>query len=372
MNNILYTSLFKKFQSIFLTWKQTSSPKKAFSEEVYVFSCHLIAILTLNRQSDSCLFEFLQNSHQLRLLIFKTYYDKGKNTIEPLLLMEQAIGLLILTGEISESHMKFIKKLQQFLMDILSEKRISKTTLIYKKVIESKNSKTKAFYTKIFYVYRLTFTHPISLEKFFYYGYRGCMAAPLADSSYWSSSKTVKQTLKEFGATCFKKKILGVYTWIDTALNREIFLHKKFDVKNNPKFMNRANQTSTKFQFERTGIPQSEISNKKRSKALRGRVFSPETRERMRQSHLNRVRSEEETRGRREAMIRTNQQVAICPHCGLQVGMPGGRRWHFNNCLQNPNVSEDAIRDHERVRQAQIERNKNRSRNRRKDKKEDS
>jgi hypothetical protein len=77
------------------------------------------------------------------------------------------------------------------------------------------------------------------------------MTAPLADSSYWSSSKTVKQTLKEFAATCFKKKILCVYKSIDKALNREIFLHKKFDVKNNPKFMNRANLTATKFQFER-------------------------------------------------------------------------------------------------------------------------
>lgn len=280
--------------------------------------------------------------------------------------MEQSFSLLVLTKEISSSHMIFIKKLQQFLMNIFTEKRIKKTTLCYSKIIESKNLQLTEFYTKFFYVYRLIFVHPVTSEKLYYYGYRSCKTGPLRDSKYWSSSDTVKKLIREFGSKCFKKKILGVYTFIIEALEVEIFLHKKFDVRNHPKFLNLANQTSTKFEFG-SSAPRSKISNQKRSKTLQNRIISPKTREKISQSHLNRERSESETLNRQQAMIKTNSRFAVCPHCYREVGIPGGKRWHFENCLENPNISEAALLDRENVRNQQIERNRSRRKNKKQD-----
>jgi hypothetical protein len=75
--------------------------------------------------------------------------------------------------------------------------------------------------------------------------------------------------MKEHGLSFFKKKILGVYAYKKEALKKEIRLHLYFDVKNNSYFFNRANQTSSKFEFDNTGRIQSDLSNRKRSAKLK-------------------------------------------------------------------------------------------------------
>lgn len=45
----------------------------------------------------------------------------------------------------------------------------------------------------------------------------------------------------------------------------EVFYHDFFDVKNHPKFFNRANQTSSKFCADNTGRVPTLESNQKRS-----------------------------------------------------------------------------------------------------------
>jgi hypothetical protein len=58
----------------------------------------------------------------------------------------------------------------------------------------------------------------------------------------------------------------------EEALEAEVILHKFYDVKNNPHFTNQANQTSSKFDYNNTGIPMSEKTRKKISKAKKGHL----------------------------------------------------------------------------------------------------
>lgn len=64
------------------------------------------------------------------------------------------------------------------------------------------------------------------------------------------------------------------------ALEAEVIIHNFYDVKNNPHFANQANQTSSKFDYDNTGIPVSEETRKKISKSnqghLKGTKQSPE------------------------------------------------------------------------------------------------
>lgn len=65
----------------------------------------------------------------------------------------------------------------------------------------------------------------------------------------------------------------------EEALAAEVVLHKFYNVKDNPHFANQSNQTSSKFDYDNSGIPMSEETKKNISKAKKGkrmRKQSPE------------------------------------------------------------------------------------------------
>jgi hypothetical protein len=97
-----------------------------------------------------------------------------------------------------------------------------------------------------YYVYRLTCTHPLS-EARYYYGVRQCRCLPQEDTNYWSSSRVVGAARKTLGKQWFVKKIVSVHPTRQAALMKEIRLHHCFNVRDNPKFFNQANQTSIGF-----------------------------------------------------------------------------------------------------------------------------
>ena len=85
-------------------------------------------------------------------------------------------------------------------------------------------------------MYRLTLQEPSKyhskiVKKFYYYGYRKTSIFPQDNSSYWSSNVEIKKLIK-MDEGDLKKKILGIYIHMSHALNKEIFLHSRFDVKN--------------------------------------------------------------------------------------------------------------------------------------------
>lgn len=97
-----------------------------------------------------------------------------------------------------------------------------------------------------FYVYRITCTHPDSVERY-YYGSRSCQCLPHEDTLYWSRSLVVAEVRKQLGHQWFTKKIVSVHYTREHALAKEIRLHRYFNVRNHPLFFNRANQTSVGF-----------------------------------------------------------------------------------------------------------------------------
>lgn len=103
----------------------------------------------------------------------------------------------------------------------------------------------------------------------YYIGKRSCKCLPEEDINYLSSSSYVVKDKCE-------KLILNIFTTAQDAIKDEIYLHQLHDVGVNPKFYNKAKQTSTKFDttginFSLTSEQKAKISkanlNKKRSKA---------------------------------------------------------------------------------------------------------
>ena len=199
-------------------------------------------------------------------------------------------------------------------------------------------------------------------NKKYYCGYRGIYFRPCDDVSYWSSSKIIQNLKKNSEQNCFQKKILGIFLFEKDALEAEIYYHHFFDVKNHPKFLNQANQTSQKFCYDNTGRVQSFESNRKRSEKLKGKTVSVSTRNKIRLAQLARQRSENETKNRSKNMKIVSQMRTECPHCQKQVQCGAGKRWHFNNCLKNPNLTSERKKElefeREVLRQNAILRNK--------------
>lgn len=100
---------------------------------------------------------------------------------------------------------------------------------------------------KYHYVYRITNL----ITGYHYYGSRSCNSLPKDDigRKYFSSSSNkffIEDQLNN--PNDYKYKIIKIFeTNRFDATNLEILLHKKFNVRNHEKFINRANQTSAKF-----------------------------------------------------------------------------------------------------------------------------
>lgn len=171
----------------------------------------------------------------------------------------------------------------------------------------------------------------------YYYGDRSCICHPSEDIGikYFSSStlKLFIQDQKE-NHNDYKYKIVKIYeTCREDAKQLEVDLHKRFDVKNHTKFINRANQSSEGFDttglnftftenhkqristdqsknnsfkgkihtqavknrisVAQTGSKKSKETKNKISQSLKGRIKSPEHIEKFRLSQLGKISSEE-------------------------------------------------------------------------------
>jgi hypothetical protein len=96
---------------------------------------------------------------------------------------------------------------------------------------------------KYHYVYKITNLKPQDQRKF-YIGVRSSNCLP-KDDHYWSSSKYLKEAIKDNGYNNFKKEILSIWESRKLALTEEIRLHELYDVSKNPQYYNRSKQTSS-------------------------------------------------------------------------------------------------------------------------------
>jgi hypothetical protein len=98
-------------------------------------------------------------------------------------------------------------------------------------------------------------------------GVRTCKGDPYKDP-YLSSSRVVKK-MRSDGYT-FHKTVLEIYPTRQEAVAAEILFHEENNVANNPRYLNLAKQTSTKFDFDATGLKRSEASKLKYSQCKQG------------------------------------------------------------------------------------------------------
>lgn len=96
------------------------------------------------------------------------------------------------------------------------------------------------------YTYRITYIK----DRMYYYGVHSCNCLPKEDIGvkYFSSSKN-KEFIKDQkeNPQDYKYKVLKIFSTRKEAIEHEIFLHKKFNVKLHKQFYNKSNQTSTGF-----------------------------------------------------------------------------------------------------------------------------
>ena len=83
-----------------------------------------------------------------------------------------------------------------------------------------------------------------------------------------------------------QKEILAVCETREEALRTEMFFHEFYDVAKNPKFANRAKQTSTSFSYDRTGETSTPEHCQRISNAHKGKKLTEES-----------IRKRQETRG---------------------------------------------------------------------------
>ena len=144
------------------------------------------------------------------------------------------------------------------------------------------------------YVYKITNINPVDSRKY-YIGVRTAPSGnPEEDTKYMSSSKHLKEAIKQQGKECFIKEILSVWDKREHAVLEEIRLHDEYSVNENIEFYNKAKQTSSKFDYNSTGKIVSEETKKKLSIAAKNRPpMSLEQREKLRLAGLGKKLSEE-------------------------------------------------------------------------------
>lgn len=103
----------------------------------------------------------------------------------------------------------------------------------------------------------------------FYIGVRTCVCLPSEDP-YLGSSKYTPNHL------AIRKRILKIFPSREQAVAHETRWQRKLRVSTNPKFYNKAIQTSVKFDTTGVSFPRSAEHNQKIKEALTGRKRSPE------------------------------------------------------------------------------------------------
>lgn len=141
------------------------------------------------------------------------------------------------------------------------------------------------------YVYRITNT---TIKKH-YYGKRSSKLSPTQDIGirYFSSStdKAFMQDQKD-NPRNYKYKVVSVHTTAVLAMEKEIKLHAKFDVRKATNFYNLSNQTAVGFDFTGQLRPLTEATKIKISNSNKGKKFTEDHKQKLREAKLGSVLSE--------------------------------------------------------------------------------
>jgi len=171
-----------------------------------------------------------------------------------------------------------------------------------------------------------------------YLGTRSTDLEPLDDLGvkYFTSSsiKEFIQEQKEHPER-FEYYILGVFDTREEAVQLEVYLHALYNVKSNPDYYNKANQTSTGFDTAGTTYKQSDESKKKRSVDMLGEKNPMFGKKGENHSKYGISPSKEHCEAVSKAHKGKKKKQVTCPYCGKIGGINNMSRWHFDNCKNN-------------------------------------
>jgi hypothetical protein len=96
-------------------------------------------------------------------------------------------------------------------------------------------------------------------------------------------------------------------------------------------------ETRRKMSLASKGKPKSAKHRAALSEKLKGKSFTtPEGKEKIRQTHLGKVLSED-TKSKQSKSIAKINITMTCPWCGKTGKLTGMKSWHFDRCKENPN-----------------------------------
>ena len=115
-----------------------------------------------------------------------------------------------------------------------------------------------------------------------YYGSRTKKNCQITDlwTTYFSSSKVIKDLIKEFGKDAFEYEIRKTFETKEEAISYEHRILKRINAKKNPMFLNR-NNGGKSFIGNQYGARASDETRQKMSNSALGRVKTPECRHKL-------------------------------------------------------------------------------------------
>jgi len=97
---------------------------------------------------------------------------------------------------------------------------------------------------KYHYVYKIINRNPIDSRKY-YIGVRSSIVKPEEDTKYMSSSKYLKEAIRNQGVENFSKEILSTFSTREDAQKEEVKIHEQYNVGLNESFYNKYNSRSS-------------------------------------------------------------------------------------------------------------------------------
>ena len=180
----------------------------------------------------------------------------------------------------------------------------------------------------------------------YYVGARSCEGDPKKDN-YYSSSKYVKQWIKENGKDKVKKTILAIWPTRELAFEHEMRIHDHYEVHLNEEFFNRSKQLVSGFTTYGMESPwkgkkaSDETKEKIRQAALgrpspwKGAIVSDEIKQKISKAKL--AKNHKHTEEYKEFMRKRFSRIETCPHCEKQGSGPVMYKYHFTNCKSKNN-----------------------------------
>jgi hypothetical protein len=172
---------------------------------------------------------------------------------------------------------------------------------------------------------------------------------------YHGSGKEWNQHLKEFGDDV-TMEIYGIYN-LDDIENKALTFSLINDIVESDLWANmilenglgggsvvgrkHSKESIEKMRLAKTGKKYSDEAKKNMSLAQTGKIVSEETREKMSKAQKGRVFSDEWKNRISESKKGVEPKQITCPHCSHTGDISNTKRFHFNNCIDRTDITQE-------------------------------